>query len=54
MMPGTSGENQDQPSPISVLEPSFRDDNAAQESLDCIKAGHLGTGYTSVCVCVLS
>ncbi|KAI9085777.1 hypothetical protein K1719_032191 [Acacia pycnantha] len=44
VMPGISSENQDQPSPISVLEPLFRDDNAAQESLDSRKAGHMGTG----------
>ncbi|KAK4281368.1 hypothetical protein QN277_012872 [Acacia crassicarpa] len=43
VMPGISSENQDQPSPISVLEPLFRDDNAAQESLDSRKAGHMGT-----------
>ncbi|OIW05073.1 hypothetical protein TanjilG_06209 [Lupinus angustifolius] len=38
-MPGISSENQDQPSPISVLEPPFEDDNAARESLDCTKGG---------------
>lgn len=42
MVLGISNENQDQPSPISVLEPPFEDDNAAQESFDCMKAGHLG------------
>ncbi|KAF7818499.1 uncharacterized protein G2W53_023954 [Senna tora] len=44
MVHGISSENQDQPSPISVLEPLFRDDNGAQQSLDCMKAGHSGTG----------
>lgn len=42
MVPGISCENQDQPSPISVLEPPFEDDNAAHESLDCMKGGQLG------------
>ncbi|KAF7804573.1 hypothetical protein G2W53_043684 [Senna tora] len=42
MVLGISNENQDQPSPISVLEPPFEDDNAAQESFDCMKAGRLG------------
>ncbi|KAE9621877.1 hypothetical protein Lal_00032335 [Lupinus albus] len=42
-MPGISTENQDQPSPISVLEPPFEDDNATRESLDCMKGGHLGS-----------
>lgn len=39
---GISSENQDQPSPISVLEPPFEDENAAHESLDCMKGGLLG------------
>lgn len=39
---GISGENQDQPSPISVLETPFEDENAAHESLDCMKGGQLG------------
>ncbi|KAJ7977128.1 Phosphatidylinositol N-acetyglucosaminlytransferase subunit P-related [Quillaja saponaria] len=44
MMSGVGSENQDQPSPISVLEPPFEeDDNAAQESSANTKAGHLGT-----------
>ncbi|XP_028778193.1 uncharacterized protein LOC114734711 isoform X2 [Neltuma alba] len=47
IMPGISSENQDQPSPISVLEPLFRDDHAAQESLDSIKAGHMGVPLNS-------
>lgn len=47
MMPGISSENQDQPSPISVLEPLFRDDNAAQESLDSTKAGYMGSYFAS-------
>ncbi|CAL0310413.1 unnamed protein product [Lupinus luteus] len=42
-MPGISSENQDQPSPISVLEPPFEDDNAARESLDCMKGGKLAS-----------
>ncbi|XP_004493852.1 uncharacterized protein [Cicer arietinum] len=41
--PGISSENQDQPSPISVLEPPFEDENAAHESLDCMKGGQLGS-----------
>ncbi|KAK2363965.1 hypothetical protein QL285_088890 [Trifolium repens] len=40
---GISSENQDQPSPISVLEPPFEDENAAHESLDCMKGGQLGS-----------
>ncbi|KAL1350127.1 uncharacterized protein [Arachis hypogaea] len=40
---GTSTENQDQPSPISVLEPPFEDENAAHGSLDCMKGGQLGS-----------
>ncbi|XP_054802522.1 uncharacterized protein LOC129306152 isoform X2 [Prosopis cineraria] len=39
---GMSNQIQDQPSPISVLEPPFEDDNAARESSDCMKAGQLG------------
>ncbi|XP_061341437.1 uncharacterized protein LOC133287781 [Gastrolobium bilobum] len=42
-VPGISSENQDQPSPISVLEPPFEDDNAAHESLDRMKGGQLGS-----------
>ena len=45
-MPGISSENQGQPSPISVLEPPFEDDNAAGESPDCMTAGQLGNTYT--------
>ena len=41
-VPGISSENQDQPSPISVLEPPFEDDNAAHESLECMKGAQLG------------
>ena len=41
-VPWISSENQDQPSPISVLEPPFEDENAAHESLDCMKSGQLG------------
>ncbi|XP_027349493.1 uncharacterized protein LOC113861081 isoform X2 [Abrus precatorius] len=42
-VPRVSSENQDQPSPISVLEPPFEDDNAAHDSLDCAKGGQLGS-----------
>lgn len=42
-VPWISSENQDQPSPISVLEPPFEDENAAHESLDCMKSGQLGS-----------
>ncbi|KAK7245271.1 hypothetical protein RIF29_40110 [Crotalaria pallida] len=42
-VPGMSSENQDQPSPISVLEPPFEDDNAGHASLDCMKGGQLGS-----------
>lgn len=42
MVPGLSSENQGQPSPISVLEPPFEDDNAANESLGCVKGDQLG------------
>ncbi|KAI4300109.1 hypothetical protein L6164_033523 [Bauhinia variegata] len=41
---GISSENQDQPSPISVLDPAFEEyDNAAQESFHCMKDGQRGT-----------
>ncbi|KAM1031839.1 hypothetical protein ACFX2I_035484 [Malus domestica] len=41
--PGCVGENPDQPSPISVLEPLFEeDDNTAQESSVHSKQDHLG------------
>ncbi|KAG4393810.1 hypothetical protein GLYMA_03G169700v4 [Glycine max] len=43
MVPGISSENQDQPSPISVLEPPFEDDNAVVESLGCVRGGQLGS-----------
>ncbi|KAE9590985.1 hypothetical protein Lalb_Chr20g0113371 [Lupinus albus] len=43
MVPQLSSENQDHPSPISVLEPPFEDDNAAHESLHCMKGGQLGS-----------
>ncbi|XP_057438461.1 uncharacterized protein LOC130730463 [Lotus japonicus] len=44
MVPWISSENQDQPSPISVLEPPFEDENvAAHESLYCMKGGQLGS-----------
>lgn len=41
--PGNAGENQDQPSPISVLEPPFvEDDNTIQEFSRFLKPDHLG------------
>ncbi|KAK4272968.1 hypothetical protein QN277_021453 [Acacia crassicarpa] len=40
---GISNQILDEPSPISVLEPPFGDDNVARVSSDCMKAGHLGT-----------
>ncbi|KAM5563228.1 hypothetical protein ABKV19_018075 [Rosa sericea] len=41
--PGNVGENQDQPSPISVLEPPFvEDDNTIQEFSRFLKPDHLG------------
>ncbi|OIV92108.1 hypothetical protein TanjilG_27263 [Lupinus angustifolius] len=43
MVPQLSSENQDQPSPISVLEPPFEDDNAAHESLQFMRGGQLGS-----------
>ncbi|KAJ1416841.1 DUF3741-associated sequence motif [Sesbania bispinosa] len=43
MVPEISSENQDQPSPISVLEPPFEDYNTAHESLDYMKDGHQGS-----------
>ncbi|XP_044503679.1 uncharacterized protein LOC123224172 isoform X2 [Mangifera indica] len=44
LMPGTVNENQDQPSPISVLEPPFEeDDNTFPESSSNIKPEHRGT-----------
>lgn len=42
--PGNVGENQDQPSPISVLEPPFiEDDNTIQEFSRFLKPDLLGT-----------
>ena len=46
MVPGISSENQGQPSPISVLEPPFEDDNAVIESLGCLRGGQLGNAYS--------
>ncbi|OIW01666.1 hypothetical protein TanjilG_04634 [Lupinus angustifolius] len=43
MVPEISSENQDQPSPISVLNPPFEDDNAAHDSFEYMKGGHLGS-----------
>ncbi|QCD97812.1 uncharacterized protein LOC114163030 [Vigna unguiculata] len=43
VVPWISSENQGQPSPISVLEPPFEDDNGANESLGYGKGGHLGS-----------
>lgn len=42
IMPGNVSENQDQPSPISVLEPPFEDDNATLDSTGNIKPEHQG------------
>lgn len=43
VMPGTMSENQDQPSPISVLEPPFEeDDNTIPEPSGGIKPGYRG------------
>ncbi|XP_061368575.1 uncharacterized protein LOC133311542 [Gastrolobium bilobum] len=43
MVPDISSENQEQPSPISVLEPPFEDYNAVHESLDSTMGGHQGS-----------
>ncbi|XP_044493117.1 uncharacterized protein LOC123216676 isoform X2 [Mangifera indica] len=44
LMPGNVSENQDQPSPISVLEPPFEeDDNTVPQSSGNIKPVHGGT-----------
>ncbi|CAL0316886.1 unnamed protein product [Lupinus luteus] len=43
MVAGISSETQDQPSPISVLDTPFEDDNIAHDSLDYMKGGHLGS-----------
>ncbi|KAK7267498.1 hypothetical protein RIF29_20173 [Crotalaria pallida] len=44
MMPEISSEHHDQPSPISVLDPPFEDDNAYHVSVDYKKkGGHLGS-----------
>ena len=37
MMPGNTSENQDQPSPISVLEPPFEEDDITRESSGYLK-----------------
>lgn len=43
VVPGNVVENPDQPSPISVLEPPFEeDDNIIQESSLYLKPDHLG------------
>ncbi|CAL0321334.1 unnamed protein product [Lupinus luteus] len=43
MVAEISSENQDQPSPISVLNPPFEDDNAAHDPFEYMKGGHLGS-----------
>lgn len=42
VMPGYISENQDQPSPISVLEPPFEDDNRSLEAYGNMKPDHQG------------
>ncbi|KAG2713758.1 hypothetical protein I3760_04G190700 [Carya illinoinensis] len=42
IMPGNISENQDQPSPISVLEPPFEDDNTSLEAFGNMKPDHQG------------
>ncbi|XP_004495031.1 uncharacterized protein [Cicer arietinum] len=41
--PEISNEKQDRPSPISVLESPFENYNTAQESLECMQGGHMGS-----------
>ncbi|XP_019422891.1 PREDICTED: uncharacterized protein LOC109332380 isoform X2 [Lupinus angustifolius] len=41
MVPEISSETQDQPSPISVLDTPFEDDNAAHDSLDYMKGSRV-------------
>lgn len=43
--PGNVSENQDQPSPISVLEPPFEDDNATLESSGNMKQSHIWESF---------
>ena len=52
MVLSISNENQDQPSPVSVLELPFEDDNGAQESSDCMKAGQMGKAYAPLSCCL--
>lgn len=42
VMPGDMSENQDQPSPISVLEPPFEDDNRSLEASGNMKPDNQG------------
>jgi hypothetical protein len=42
VMPGDMSENQDQPSPISVLEPPFEDDNRSLEASGYMRPDHQG------------
>lgn len=49
MIPGNASENQDQPSPISVLEPPFEeDDNLTRESSSYVKPDDQGNILSSV------
>lgn len=48
IMPGNLNENQDQPSPISVLELPFEDDNTSLESSGAVKLEHQGISSFSV------
>lgn len=50
IMPGKISENQDQPSPISVLEPPFEDDNTSLEASGNMKPDHQGIYSISVYV----
>lgn len=51
VVPGNVVENPDQPSPISVLEPPFEeDDNIIQESSLDLKPDHLGISPPSLSV----
>lgn len=48
LMPGNASENQDQPSPISVLEPPFEeDDNITRESSGLVRPDDQGNILSS-------
>lgn len=50
LMLRNNSENQDQPSPISVLEPPFEDDNTSLEASGNMKPDHQGICTLYLCM----